>query len=268
MPELPEVETIRRELRSLILNKKVKDFQCGDKIFLKKPKSLSSWKKTIRGLRIKEVERKGKFLSLRLSNGFYLVIHLKLTGQLIYGGNDDVKIKILFSDGSFLSYKDKRRFGEWFLLKELGEIPLLKEIGIDPMEETFTLDILRELLEKKNTTLYRFLLDQRVISGIGNIYANEILYRAKLSPFRRTKPLKEEELTNLYYSIKEILNKALKHRGSSIDTYLDVWGNPGKYSYQHIVYGKEGQFCPHCPSKIMRRKVDGRSVYFCPGCQQ
>jgi len=267
MPELPEIETIRRELKSLILNKKIKEFSVKDKIFLKNPKSMSVWRKNITS-KVKDVSRQGKFLIIKLSNGLKIVIHFRMTGQLIYGGDDGAKVKIIFSDSSALSYYDKRRFGEWYLVKSEKDIPLLHLIGVDPTSESFTQNILNSLLEKKNTKIYEFLLDQRSISGIGNIYVNEILYCAKISPFRKTRELSGKETETLYYSIKEILNKAIKARGSSIDTYLDIWGNPGKYSYQHVVYGKEGEFCSHCPNKIMRGKLSGRSVYFCPGCQQ
>ncbi len=266
MPELPEVETIKRELRSLILNKKIKEFHVHDKILLKKPKAQAGWNKIISS-KVKDVERKGKFIVIKLSNGLKIVIHLKMTGQLIYGGTNNAKIKLVFSDSSYMSYYDKRRFGEWYLIKKEKEVPLLSLMGLDPTVESFTLAALKILLKKQNTKVYSFLMEQKLIAGIGNIYANEILYRAKISPFRKTKDIDEPAAEILYYAIKEIINKALKARGSSIDTYLDIWGNPGKYGYEHIVYGKEGQFCPHCPNKIMRSNLSGRSIYFCPGCQ-
>lgn len=267
MPELPEVETIRRELKSLVLNKTIKVFQVKDRIFLKKPKSLSGWKKIL-SCKIKDVQRKGKFLVFSLNKNLKIVVHLRMSGQLLYGNKSDSKVRIVFSDSTSISYFDKRRFGEWFLIKEDKEIPLLHSIGVDPLGKYFSIQVLKGLLTQRNTNMHNFLLNQRMISGIGNIYANEILYRAKLSPFRKTGSLKGNEIEILYYAIKEILNKALKARGSSIDTYLDIWGNPGKYSYQHIVYGKEGEFCPHCPSKIVRGKLNNRSIYYCPGCQQ
>ncbi|OQX83307.1 MAG: DNA-formamidopyrimidine glycosylase [Candidatus Omnitrophica bacterium 4484_49] len=267
MPELPEVETIRHDLQSLILGKRIKSIDVRDKNLLKKPRKLVSWRKGIHS-KVKNVVRKGKFLILELANGFKIVIHLRMTGQLLYGTNEDFSIKLIFTDKSFLSYRDKRRLGEWYLVKDVNEIPLIKEMGIDPLSSKFNIYILKSLLEKKNKQMYNFLMDQRVIAGIGNIYANEILYRAKISPFRKSSELKDREIENLYYAILEILNKALKAGGSSIDSYLDAWGTPGKYSYEHLVYGKEGQFCPFCPSKIHRVKLGGRSVYYCPGCQQ
>ncbi|MDP8215872.1 MAG: DNA-formamidopyrimidine glycosylase [Candidatus Kaelpia imicola] len=267
MPELPEVETIRRELRSLIQKKKITDFEVRDKIFLKKPKTVSSWKKILSS-KIKDVERKGKFLIFKLSNGLKIVVHLRMTGQIIYGNNHDAKIKIVFSDLSTLSYYDRRRFGEWFLVKDIKDVPLLGAIGIDPTSEEFTPEVLSEILKNKSTKVYNLLLDQKVISGIGNIYVNEILYRSKISPFRKTRDITEPEIKELCFSIRDILLKALKARGSSIDTYLDIWGNPGKYAYQHLVYGKDGHFCEHCPNKIMKSKMNSRSIYYCPGCQQ
>ncbi len=267
MPELPEVETIRRELRSLVQKKKIKSFEVKDKIFLKKPKTTSSWKKIISS-KIKDVDREGKFLIFKLSNGLKIVVHLRMTGQIIYGNNDDAKVKIVFSDSSALSYYDRRRFGEWYLVKDKKDIPLLGAIGIDPIGEEFTPEVLSEILKNRNTKIYNLLLDQKVISGIGNIYVNEILYRSKISPFRKTSDITEPESRELYFAIRDILLKALKARGSSIDTYLDIWGNPGKYAYQHLVYGKDGHFCEHCPNKIMKSKMSSRSIYYCPGCQQ
>jgi formamidopyrimidine-DNA glycosylase len=267
MPELPEVETIRHDLQSLILGKRIKDIEVRDKKLLKKPKTVQLWKRNMKS-KIKNVNRKGKFLILELANGFKIVIHLKMTGQLLYGTDDDFSIKIIFTDKSFLTYRDRRRLGEWYLVKNIDEIPLIKEMGVDPLSPRFNPYLLKSLLEKKRKKMYDFLMDQRIIAGIGNIYANEILYRAKISPFRKSSQVKDKEIEALYYAILEILKKALKAGGSSIDTYLDAWGNPGKYSYEHLVYGKKGQFCPFCPSKIHRVKVGGRSVYYCPGCQQ
>jgi formamidopyrimidine-DNA glycosylase len=267
MPELPEVETIKHDLKSLILNKRIKDIKIFDKIFLKKPKTPSAWRKII-GSKIKGIERKGKILIISLTNGYKILIHLRLTGQILYGGNHEAKIKIFFSDGSHVSYLDRRRFGEWWLLKKEEQHPLVKELGIEPLDERFSLNYLNGLLRSKNQKIYNFLMDQKNIAGLGNIYTNEILYLAKIHPSRNTKKLKEEEIERLFYAIKEVINKALKARGSSIDTYLDPWGNPGKYTYQHLVYGKEGEFCPRCPNKIMRIKFGNRSVYFCPGCQR
>jgi formamidopyrimidine-DNA glycosylase len=267
MPELPEVETIRRELRSLVQNKKIKEFEVKDRVFLKKPKTLASWKRVVSS-KIKDVDREGKFLIFKLSNGLKIVVHLRMTGQIIYGNNNEAKIKIVFSDSSSLSYHDRRRFGEWYLIKDKKEIPLLGAIGIDPMSEDFTPEVLSKILKSKNTKIYNLLLDQKVISGIGNIYVNEILYRCKISPFRKASEISDSESKELYFAIREILLKALKARGSSIDTYLDIWGNPGKYAYEHIVYGKDGHFCEYCPNKIMKSKMSSRSIYYCPGCQQ
>ncbi|HEO64028.1 MAG TPA: DNA-formamidopyrimidine glycosylase, partial [Candidatus Omnitrophica bacterium] len=145
MPELPEVETIRRELRSLVVNKKIKNFEVKDKILIKKPKTLSLWK-NISGSKIKDVDRKGKFLIFKLSNKMKIVVHLRMTGQIIYGDSNEAKIKILFSDSSSLSYYDKRRFGEWFLIKSEKEIPLLNAIGIDPSSDDFTVSKLSAIL--------------------------------------------------------------------------------------------------------------------------
>lgn len=267
MPELPEVETIRHDLQSLIIGKRIKDIEVREKKILKKPRTIAVWKKNVRS-KIKNINRKGKFLILELANGYKIVIHLRMTGQIVYGSNDNFCIKLIFTDNSFLCYRDNRKLGEWYLVKKSEEVPLIKEMGVDPLSPKFNLYLLKSLLKKKNKQMYNFLMDQRIIAGIGNIYANEILYKAKISPFRKSSELKDKEIENLYYAILEILNKALKAGGSSIDTYLDAWGNPGKYSYEHMVYGKESEFCPFCPNRIHRVKIGGRSVYYCPGCQR
>jgi len=243
MPELPEVETIRRQLSQKIVGKKLND-------------------KKIVGLR-----RRAKILIIDFNDGSSLVIHLKLTGQLIFNGKPSQYTRKVFNfdDGSQLVFNDARKFGWWKEVKETKTLE--KEFG--PEALVVDLKTFKALLTKKpNSKIKPLLMDQKFIAGIGNIYSDEILFAAKIHPLRLVKTLTEKEIGQIFQNIKKILKKAIKHQGSSVEYYLDACGQKGDYVKYHKVYRRAGEKCSRCGTIIKRIKLAGRSAHFCPDCQR
>jgi len=273
MPELPEVETIKRQLSRKIGNKTIKKVDVRFAKFVKAP--IEKFKKAVEGAKIKSIERRAKLLIINLSSGYSLVIHLKMTGQLIYKGKSDKKHTHLiyyFTDNSHLIHNDYRRFGFVKLIptKELEEYFTKEKYGPEPLEKKFTLKLFKDLLDKKGRAKIKpLLMDQTFIAGIGNLYADEILFYAKVQPTRKISTLKPEEIKRIYQGIKKILLAAISKQGSSADTYVDTAGKKGKYFPSSIkVYRRDGQSCYKCGTKIKHIKLGGRSAHFCPKCQQ
>jgi formamidopyrimidine-DNA glycosylase len=274
MPELPEVETVARGLRRAILGRRIISVSLGKTDFIDDPVALEQH---LPGRQIEAVERYGKFMLLRLSaaaNGHAepasLLVHLGMTGQIapIPAGQPRGKhthVSLLLDDGRELRYTDARRFGR---MAYLTETPLAEELagfGADPLEvgsEEF-----RSRIQGRRARIKALLLDQTVLRGVGNIYADESLWRARIHPARLGAQLSKREAGTLCRVLKEILKKAIVMRGSSISDFLDAEGEPGDYQRRHRAYGREGQGCFRCKTAIRRGMVAGRSSYFCPKCQ-
>ncbi len=242
MPELPEVETIRRQLEKKIVGK------------------------ILEGKKITAVRRRAKILIVDFENGSSLMFHLKLTGQLIFNGEKGPHTRQIFklNDGTQLVFNDSRKFGWWKYVKSSKDIE--KTFGPEALE--MSLETLRGLLKKgPNAKIKPLLMDQKFIAGIGNIYSDEILFAAKVQPLRRIKTLTLKEIEAIWLNIGKILERAIKNRGTSENTYLDALGKEGDYLKHLKVYRKEGQKCPRCGDVVERAKIGGRSAHFCPKCQ-
>ena len=240
MPELPEVETIRRQLAQKIISKKLD------------------------GKRITDVRRRAKLLIIDFKDGSSLVFHLKLTGQLIYNGEPTKHTRrtFKFDDGSRLIFNDARKFGWWKRIKETKKIE--KEFGPEALE--INLKTFKTLLGKRpNAKIKPLLMDQKFIAGIGNIYSDEILFAARVAPIRLVKTLIDKEIKGIFQNINKILEAAIKYQGSSIEYYLDACGRKGNYVKYHKVYHREK--CSLCGAKIKKIKIGGRSAHYCPDCQ-
>jgi len=266
MPELPEVETIKRELEKAVLGKKITDVIVNNPYVIKQPKK----EEFVRGLKnttIKHILRKGKLLIMELSSGKSLAIHLKMTGQLIYPGNGKIsRVSFKLSDGRILDFNDRRLFGELRLLDDWGSLRFVKELGPEPFD--LTVGKFKEMLSSKKTKIKPLLMDQTFISGVGNLYAAEALFRAKIHPGRTAVSLSDKEKEALFKEIKNTLNEAIHYKGSSVDQYVQLSGAPGDYVKYHKVYGREGKPCTVCKASIKRIAMGGRGTYFCPKCQK
>ncbi len=286
MPELPEVETIRRGLSSFVIGKVITSIDYNW------PKSFPNRKdqvdKFLIGSKIAAVKRRAKVLIINLSSGYSLLIHLKMTGQLVYrsdgfnfgaGHPSDSLVGLLpdsstrvvfkFNDGSTLFFNDQRKFG-WIKLlnqKELDEV--LSAYGPEPLEKSFNKKALKSRLAKRpNTAIKTALLDQKVIAGIGNIYADESLWEAKIHPLTIVKSLSDQKISLLTQAIKNVLNLSIEHGGSTDRNYVDARGNKGSYLKSANVFRKEGQFCLRCGHEIKKIRVAGRGSHYCPYCQR
>lgn len=271
MPELPEVETIKREL-NVIIGKEIADAIVNNaKVIhgIDKEKFI----KELKNVKIKNIIRKGKLLILELSSGKFLTIHLKMTGQLVYPSTTlgtspgkATRVSFKFLDGKLLDFNDMRLFGELKIVDNWQDLKFIKELGPEP----FDIDSKKfaQMLVKRKTKIKVLLMDQKFISGIGNLYANEVLFRAKIDPRRPANSLSDKEADFLLKEIKNTLQEAIKHKGSSVDDYVRVSGKPGNYAQYHKVYGRKGEKCLRCGNIIKRITLGGRGTYFCPACQR
>lgn len=275
MPELPEVETVARGLQREIAGQKILSITLGKTDFIDNPEALE---RELPGRTIVRVERYGKFMLLRLSPAnpaaadgeTALLVHLGMTGALMPRAVSDPHAKhthvvMALSDGRELRYVDPRRFGRMAYLA--GEVLAqeLRRFGADPLDVGLQEFIRR--IQRRKARIKALLLDQSVLRGVGNIYADESLWKAKIHPAQLGTRLKLAQVKQLYAALQRILQKAILLRGSSISDFVDAGGIPGEYQQHHRVYGREGKPCPRCKTAIRRILVAGRSSYFCPKCQ-
>lgn len=272
MPELPEVETIRRQLAARIVGKKIKKAEVKLQRMVNIP--AAEFEKIVAGATVKDIRRRAKILIIDLTNGFSVVIHLKMSGQLIYDGKEGIgkpHIIYTFSDGHELRHYDFRLFGYAKLVKteEVEKIFVKEKLGPEILEKSFSLAEFKKLLsEKPKAKIKPLLMDQTFIAGVGNIYAQEACFCAKITPARRVAALAEEEIKNLYHCLRKILETALERGGSSVDAYVNAIGEKGGYVPLLKVYGREGEKCLGCKGKIKTEKLAGRGTSFCPSCQK
>lgn len=278
MPELPEVETIVNELNKVLKNRKIKEvFLNWDKL-LKKRIKLEDFKKILKNKKILKVSRRAKNILIELEDGLILLIHLKLTGRILYGEKSFIekdpylRFYLVLDNQKIMALSDLRKFAKILLIKkeELEKAEDLKDLGPEPLAKEFTLERLIERLKNKNKKIKEVLMDQKVIAGIGNIYANEILWEAEINPFKLSKDLNQKEFENLYKAIRKVLSLAIKYQGSTIsdEMYRDIYGKEGEYGKIRKVYQREGEKCFRCQSKILRKVQNGRSTFYCPKCQK
>jgi len=281
MPELPEVETVARGLRRAILGRRILSVSLGKTDFIDDPAALEQH---LPGRQIEAVERYGKFMLLRLSgvneetrvatNGdaapASLLVHLGMTGQIAPSPpgqplGKHTHVCLLLDDGRELRYTDARRFGRMAYLTKALLAQELIWFGADPLEvgkEEFA-----DRICGRRARIKALMLDQRVLRGVGNIYADESLWRARVHPARLGAQLNRKQAETLRRTLQDILHKAIVLRGSSISDFLDAEGQPGEYQRHHRAYGREGKKCYRCKTPIRRAIVAGRSSYFCPRCQ-
>lgn len=288
MPELPEVETVRIGLSRLLPGKVITDVKYDwEKSF---PNSQSDVSEFLIGAEILNIKRRAKVLLIELSSKYSLIIHLKMTGQLVFRSSDvsfgaghpnnslvgrlpdkSTRVTLTFSDDSRLYFNDQRKFG-WARLLPTAEVPnidFMKRVGPEPLAADFSPKLFRERLAKRqNSSIKAALLDQSVIAGIGNIYADESLWGAQIHPSKPVKNLSSSKMNTLFDQIREILELAIKKGGSTDRNYVDAEGKRGSYLKFARVFRREGKPCPRCGTTIVKTRVAGRGTHFCPKCQK
>jgi formamidopyrimidine-DNA glycosylase len=266
MPELPEVETIKRALEKKLLDKKIISLKVNNSKVIKEP-ALSEFKKQIVGEKIKKIRRRGKLLIIELKKDKFLIIHLRITGWLKYGKVEE-KAKVIFelSGGKFLNYMDSRLLGQLSLRKEYKDLDFLKRLG--PEIFHLTAAQFRKKLEGRKGNIKALIMNQNFIAGVGNIYAQEALFLAKIDPRRTAKSLTVKDKDKLYEKLKAVLTEAIEHRGSSVDSYRNLEGQAGGMEKRLKVYGKKNQPCPICKKPLKKIIIAGRGTCFCSNCQK
>lgn len=285
MPELPEVETIRRQLEPDLVGRTIESVEVLDPYFTK-PASSRSFERSLEGHEIVDVGRRGKYLILELGGGDSVVVHLRMTGSLILidpdgvenpgdariyeAGQDAKHLKARFSldDGGELRFTDPRRFGRGFVADaEALDAYFDERLGVEPLSPEFTVESMSAMTSNRTGPLKSFLLNQKGVAGVGNIYADEALFRARLHPLTIGASLKPEHHTALRDGVVEALERGLDLGGASIDDYRDAKGEAGSMQKEFLVHRREGEDCARCGGTIIRIVVGGRSTYFCPDCQ-
>lgn len=274
MPELPEVETVRRTLEPSLAGLKFAAVEILMPKIIKTPDP-DQFKDIIIGKTIIKISRRGKYLLLHLSEKNILMVHLRMTGRLTYVEKDTPVAKhthVIFtlSDGCQLRFCDTRQFGRLWLVPEasLEELAGFKDLGVEPLDDQFTRDYLKKELRRRHTRIKPLLLDQTFIAGLGNIYTDEALHRARINPERLSTTLTPREIARLYHAIREVLQEGIANRGTTVRDFIDGDGRAGSFQELLRVYSREGEPCPVCNSSIVRKKVGGRSSYYCPHCQK
>lgn len=282
MPELPEVETIRRQLNEVLVGKKIKRVEVfREKSFGGDPKKLVGWE-------VLRVDRKSKLIEIYFKNKEEVVIvHLKMTGQLVFvdeekrvvGGHPTAdwvsslpskhtRVMLDFVDGSKLFFNDLRVFGWMRVVNKEKYEKEMRKTSPDVTEKEFSLEYLTEVLKKSRKAVKLVLMDQEKIGGLGNIYANEALYLAKVMPDRKADSLSLLERKKLLIAIREVVDRGIKYGGASAANYVDTKGLGGTYQDHFLVYKRDGQFCDRCKGVIQKMKIGGRGTFYCPRCQK
>jgi len=286
MPELPEVETVRRGLSKLIIGKVVKsETHDTPKGF---PNTAADVQQFLIGASITDVRRRAKVLIIDLSNDYSLLVHLKMTGQLVFVGDErfgaghpndslvnelpdkSTRVTLVFEDGSQLYFNDQRKFGWLKLLPkiEIPNLPFMQKVGPEPLEKDFTAQQFTERFKRRaKTNIKAAILDQSVVAGVGNIYADESLWGAKIHPQRLVSSITKKEFETLYHELREVMNLAIEKGGSSNHTYVNAEGKKGSYMDFARVFRREGLPCPRCGTTIEKMRVAGRGTHICPFCQ-
>ncbi|BCG58508.1 DNA-formamidopyrimidine glycosylase [Paenibacillus sp. URB8-2] len=273
MPELPEVETVKRTLNTLVQGKKIQKVTVRLPRIIRRPDDIRIFETMLEGHTIERVERRGKFLRFLL-DGLVLVSHLRMEGRYgLHAAGEPLDkhthVIFHFDDGSELRYTDVRQFGtmDLFLPGEDLNLPPLNKLGLEPLSKGFTPEAFKDLVAGKNTKIKPLLLNQAYVVGIGNIYVDESLHQAGIHPERNAKSLTGDELDRLHQAIVATLSEAVNAGGSSVKSYVNGQGESGSYQHRLRIYGRKDETCYTCGTKVEKSVVGGRGTHFCPSCQ-
>ncbi len=273
MPELPEVETVKRSLKLRLVGKKINKVKVYYNNIIEYP-TVTGFCHDLVGQQINDIDRYGKWLIFVLDD-YYLLSHLRMEGKYFFKNTSEKLSQhehVIFSldDGTELRYMDVRKFGKMSLIKkeEIDKIGPFLKMGLEPWDSKLTLDYLKDKYQKKKLPIKTVLLDQSIIVGIGNIYADEILFLSHISPLKSVNTLEDDEIKKIIQNTRFVLEKAIKKGGTTIRSYTSVDGVHGLFQQELYVHCREGQKCKNCDSIIVKTKVGGRGTYYCPTCQK
>jgi len=273
MPEMPEIETIARKLRKTVLGKQIRGVRLSGQT-LRRPVP-GSFVRSLKGRTVRRIFRRGKYIVVELHPKIYWILHLGMSGRLLYHQSafrrtTHTHAVIRFSDASSLEFRDPRRFGLLDIceVSHLHEIPAIRGLGEEPLGKRFDGHWLHTLIVNSHRELKSFLLDQKRVAGLGNIYVCEALFEAGLHPARRCRTLNADEAFRLARAIRSVLRRAVRMGGTSFSDFIDLEGNTGKNQMHLKVFQREGNACDRCGSSILRMRQGNRSTFFCAGCQR
>jgi formamidopyrimidine-DNA glycosylase len=273
VPELPEVETIRRGLEPFVVGRRIEHAAISDPR-LTRPFDPDEVARQIQGERIVGLDRRGKYLVVRFESGRFLLIHLRMTGNFRVAGSKPAdgphdRAVLRLDNGSDVVYRDIRRFGTWLLVEPQELEPYLAErVGEEPLGEAFRTAALAARLEGRRAPIKAALLDQRTVAGMGNIYADEALWRARIHPLRPAGELERDELRRLHRALRDALRMGITRQGATLSNYATPDGERGRMQEEFKVYGREGEPCPRCGTPIEKIRAAGRGTHYCPFCQR
>jgi len=273
MPELPEVETVKEVLKGQILGQQIEKVKVHhDKMV--KTSEAREFEQCLIGQNVIDVRRRGKYLVFEL-NDYHLLSHLRMEGKFFYGEGTDVKdkhvhVEFWLSSGQWLRYEDTRKFGTFHLYEkciDLEKTPSFEVLGVEPFDKAFTIDYVQGFLANKKMPIKSMLLTQKVVTGLGNIYVDEVLFASKLHPLKKSGELTRDDLENVVNYTREILSRAIEYKGTTIRTFASSHGSDGEFQNFLQVHTKKDEPCPRCETVIEKIKVGGRGTYFCATCQ-
>ncbi|MGI5891847.1 MAG: bifunctional DNA-formamidopyrimidine glycosylase/DNA-(apurinic or apyrimidinic site) lyase [Bacillota bacterium] len=274
MPELPEVETIKRTLKPLLIGKKFAKPRLLREDIIKHPLP-REFESILEGREIIEVDRRGKYLLIYLTDNYILAVHLRMTGRLVYCMANEEQEKhthVIFplNNGDQLRFADIRRFGCLWLIApdEIDDFTGMSRLGLEPLSADFSAQYLKEVLAKRKINIKQALLDQTVIAGLGNIYVDEALFAAGIAPWRKVMELWDSDWDRLAEVIPQVLENAIQNRGTTFSDYVDGEGKKGGNMAYLLAYGREGKPCFRCGSTLIKQRIAGRGSVFCPNCQK
>jgi formamidopyrimidine-DNA glycosylase len=274
MPELPEVETVRSSLEPAVAGRTIVDLRVGEFAGVVGDEDAGAVATRLRGRRIEALRRRGKYLIADLDDGTALLIHLRMTGSLVHLSGDASPrrfehLALALDDGTELRFSDQRKFGRVLHVPASAIASLDARLGPEPLSPRFTADTLTRSLQRRSGRLKSVLLDQSLIAGLGNIYVDEALFRARLHPLRDANGLSTEEVRRLHHAIRAVLREGLTNRGTSFSSFRDGYGASGSNQHNLRVYGRgaDGAPCPRCGTPLIRLTVGGRGSHVCPRCQ-
>jgi formamidopyrimidine-DNA glycosylase len=278
--ELPEVEVMRRDLEKDVVGRKVASAEVrasrNAMRVIRRHGKRKEFTDRLVGRKFTKAERRGKYVLLHMDNGDVLIVHFGMSGQFVRGTKrvplpQHTHVVVNFVQGGDLRFVDPRTFGELFVTSadELGKAKELQHIAIDPLDHVFTWNAFGGALAQRATKMKQLLMDQKFVSGLGNIYSDEVLFAAGLRYDRLSDSLSSQEVRRLYRAMQEVLQEAIRFRGTTLDdeAYMDLFGKPGEFQNELKVYGRAGLPCRRCRTPIQAVKISGRNAYFCPQCQ-